>query len=32
MIADFVLEHSDGLMTFDQKYYRYYFPALRIFD
>ena len=32
MIADFVLEHSDGMMTFDPKYYRNYFPAIRIFD
>ena len=32
MIADFVLEHSDGVMTFDPKYYRNYFPAIRIFN
>ena len=32
MIADFALEHSDGMMTFDPKYYRKYFPAIKIFD
>jgi len=32
MIADFVMKHSDGLITFDQSYYRNYFPSLRIFN
>ncbi len=32
MIADFVLAYSDGMMTFDPKYYRNYFPAIRIFN
>lgn len=32
LIADFVLQYSDGLITFDPKYYRNYFPTIRIFD
>jgi hypothetical protein len=32
MIADFVMSYSDGMMTFDPKYYRNYFPAIRIFN
>lgn len=32
MIADFVLQYGDGLVTFDPKHYRNYFPAIRIFD
>lgn len=32
MIADFVLAYSDGMITFDPKYYRYYFPAIRILN
>lgn len=32
MIADFVMAYSDGMMTFDPKYYRNYFPAIRIFN
>jgi hypothetical protein len=32
MIADFVMACSDGMMTFDPKYYRNYFPAIRIFN
>jgi len=32
MIADFVMVCSDGMMTFDPKYYKKYFPAIKIFN
>ena len=32
LIADFALEHSDGIITFDPNYYRNYFPEIRLFE
>ena len=32
LIADFVIENSDGIITFDSQYYKNYFPGIRILD
>lgn len=32
LIADFALEHSDGIITFDPNYYKNYFPEIRLFE
>ena len=32
LIADFVMENSDGIITFDPQYYKNYFPGIKILD